>query len=82
MMTNDKLYDIEEVCAYLKISRRSLYRYLQAKAISHIRPNGRASRSSKVFFTKEQLDAFLKNRESRSLYDLIKEIHEVVVGGK
>lgn len=82
MSDKEKLYTIPEAIEYLHLKRRSFHRYLAANMISHIRPNGRVARGSKILFRKEHLDDFLKAQEWPSVYQLLREIHAVIVKGE
>lgn len=52
--------DMDEACEYLSISKHTMYKYTHKKIIPFYRLNGR-----KLYFKREELDAFILNKANR-----------------
>lgn len=57
---NNALLNIQETASYLRISVSTLYRWIHEKKIEHIKLG------SRVLFSKEYLDEFIKSRTVNS----------------
>lgn len=56
-----KLYTVKEAAEMLSVSKVTMYRWLAAQEIDHIRLGGRRS----IRISQEHIDAFLAKRDER-----------------
>ncbi len=64
-----KIFNTEETCEYLKISKSSLYKMTSKRKIPFSKPNG-----GKMYFKKEDLDNWMLSNKSKSTEELENEM--------
>ena len=63
------ILNLKEACAYLKISKSLLYKLTSSRRINFTKPN-----NGKLYFKKEDLDAWLMQNEHKSIDSIEKEM--------
>ncbi|MBS9766553.1 MAG: helix-turn-helix domain-containing protein [Flavobacteriaceae bacterium] len=63
------VYDTQDACKYLKISKSSLYKMTSKKKIPFSKPNG-----GKMYFRKEDLDNWMLSNKSNSTEEVENEV--------
>ena len=60
MTSEETLWDVEEVAKYLKVSKDTIYRWIETKQMPTVRVG------KKWLFSKEEIDAWLDSMKSTS----------------
>ena len=61
MQSADRLMSFKEACAYADLSASQMYKLTHQCEIAHYKPNGK-----KIYFSKLEIDAWLKRRRIKS----------------
>ncbi len=71
------IYDAQDTCKYLKISKSSLYKMTSKKKIPFSKPNG-----GKMYFRKEDLDNWMLSNKSNSTEEVENEVFNYLKRGR
>jgi excisionase family DNA binding protein len=74
---SSKPLSVMEASAYTKLSKAYIYKLIHEKRISHFKPN-----NGKVYFLKEDLDAYIYRGRVSADYELREQAEQLLTGRK